>query len=451
MRYRELALTLLFASLVPAQDRHGDGQSRVLFLTHSAGYTHGVVKRGDGGELAYAEQQLLANTASQFQVDVTQDCGTINAKTLSKYAAVIFYTTGELPISESQKSALLDYVRQGGGFVGVHCATDTFYEWAEYGEMIGGYFDGHPWHQEVRVKVESPEHPSVAHLEDGFAHYDEIYQQRNWSRENKQVLLSLDPESVDISKGKREDGDYALAWCREYGEGRVFYTALGHGEEAWKEARFLRHLNAGIRWAMDAEEGWSRAPEGAVVLLADNEPTEWTHLDGRDCEWDAVDGALQVKPGTGNIVSRETFTDFRLHLEFRLPLMAEAKGQARANSGLYLLSSYELQILDSYGLESQLGDCGAIYGKRLPDVNACLAPEVWQSYDVIFRAARFDEAGKKTENARLTAFLNGVLIHEDVEVDGTTGSGQPEQASGPIMLQDHGNLMRFRRVWVLPL
>ncbi len=450
MRLRNLGLLLLLSSTLGAQASHGDGKSRVLFLSHSAGFVHGVVKRGEGGELAYAEQQLMANRASQFQVDLTQDCKSINAETLSKYAAVIFYTTGELPISESQKSDLLNFVRQGGGFVGIHCATDTFYEWADYGEMIGGYFDGHPWHQEVRVKVESPEHVSVAHLDNGFAHYDEIYQQRNWSRANKQVLLSLDPSSVDISKGKRQDGDYALAWCRDYGKGRVFYTALGHGEEAWREQRFLRHLNAGIRWAMDAQDDFARAPEGAKVLLDAGEADAWMHLNGRDCEWEKVDGALQVKPGTGNIISRENFRDFRMHLEFRLPHMPEAKGQARANSGLYLLSSYELQILDSYQLEAQLGDCGAIYGKRLPDVNACRAPEIWQSYDVIFRAARFDEAGEKTENARLTAFLNGVLIHADVEIDGSTGSGQPEKASGPIMLQDHGNLMRFRRVWVLP-
>ena len=118
--------------------------------------------------------------------------------------------------------------------------------------MIGGYFDGHPWHEEVTVRVEGPRHPSTTHLPGSFPITDEIYQFRNWSRDRVQVLLSLDPASVDLKADgvKRTDRDFALAWTRRYGAGRVFYTALGHRAEVWNDDRFQRHLLGGLQWAM---------------------------------------------------------------------------------------------------------------------------------------------------------------------------------------------------------
>ena len=138
----------------------------------------------------------------------------------------------------------------GGGFVGVHSATDTWYEVPEYAELVGGVFDGHPWHQRVRIVVEDSAHPSTRHLGQGVEITDEIYQFRSWSRDKVHVLLRLDPRSVDVGKGKRADHDYALSWVRRHGRGRVFYTALGHPREVWEDERFRRHLLEGIRWAM---------------------------------------------------------------------------------------------------------------------------------------------------------------------------------------------------------
>lgn len=434
-----------------AQASHGDGRARVLFLTHSAGYQHQVVARGEDGTLSLAERQLASYTAGQYLIESSQDCSLISAEHLRDYAAVVFYTTGELPISERQRSALLAFVRDGGGFVGIHSATDTFYDFPEYGELLGGSFDGHPWHQQVTFRVEQPIHPAVAHLGKSFTLHEEIYQFKNWQRKNQRVLISLDPDSVDITKGKRADQDYATAWCRDYGLGRVFYTALGHGQQTWQDQRFLRHVGAAIRWVMDARGQFALPPAGAVLLLSPGDNSAWQHRDARACEWEFVDAALQVKPGSGDIISKQKFSDFRLHLEFRCPLMAAAKGQARANSGVYLLGAYELQILDSYGLSPQLGDCGAIYNMRSPDVNACRPPEQWQSYDIMFRAATFDEAGNKTGKAMITAIQNGILIHEAVEVDGPTAGGSEEPATGPILLQDHRDRLRFRNIWVLPL
>jgi type 1 glutamine amidotransferase len=175
----------------------------------------------------------------------------ISTQGLKPYSAVVFYTTGELPISDEQKAALLDFIKSGKALVGIHSATDTFYKWAEYGELIGGYFDGHPWHQEVTIRVEDRKHPATKHLGESFKITDEIYQFKNYSRGRVQVLLSLDPTSVDLTKKgvNRTDKDFANAWTRSYGKGRVFYTALGHREEVWKDERFQQHLVGGLRWA----------------------------------------------------------------------------------------------------------------------------------------------------------------------------------------------------------
>jgi type 1 glutamine amidotransferase len=165
---------------------------------------------------------------------------------------VVFYTTGELPMSDEQKAALMDFVRGGKGFAGIHSATDTFYKWADYGSMIGGYFNDHPWHQEVTVRVEDRAHPATKHLPASFTLNDEIYQFRNWSRDDVHVLLSVDPASVDLTKPnvKRTDKDFALAWTKTVGKGRAFYTALGHEPAVWRDERFQQHLVGGISWAI---------------------------------------------------------------------------------------------------------------------------------------------------------------------------------------------------------
>lgn len=191
----------------------------------------------------------LGRTAG-FAVTVSEDASVISEAGLRDYDAVFFYTSGELPLSDAQKRALLAFVKGGKGFVGAHSATDTLYRWPEYGEMIGGYFDGHPWHTTVGVRVEDTTHPSTRHLPASFEVADEIYQFKNWSRDRVHVLL--DPASVDFSAPgvNRTDRDFALAWTRLYGDGRVFYTALGHNAEVWRDERFTAHLVGGIRWAM---------------------------------------------------------------------------------------------------------------------------------------------------------------------------------------------------------
>jgi uncharacterized protein len=457
-----LALTLALAGLLltphptHAQDNPDADTPRVLFLTHSAGFTHSVVRRPNADTPALAERQLIQTADGQLRVTATQNCDDINADNLKNYQAVVFYTTGNLPIPESGRQALLEFIRDGGGFVGVHPATDTFYEWEEYGQMIGAYFDGHPWHEAITVNVEDPTHPAAQHLGDSFEITDEIYQFRNpYSRDNLHVLLSMDTDSVDASRGKRqEDNDYALAWTRGYGTGRVFYTALGHREQVWQDERFLTHLIEGIKWAAGAPATGAQPPEDATTLFDGSNLDAWAQANGSDPRWKITGDTLEVAPRTGDLRTRQAFADAEIYLEFRLPdLPDNVRGQARSNSGVYIMNSYEVQVLDSFGIENPgSGDCGGIYSVKPPDVNASAPPETWQSYRILFRAPRWDDDGNKTENARITVIHNGILIHRDVEIPRQTGGGQAESPDPrPLRLQDHGNTLHYRNIWIRPL
>ncbi|MCS7016095.1 MAG: DUF1080 domain-containing protein [Gemmatales bacterium] len=197
------------------------------------------------------------------------------------------------------------------------------------------------------------------------------------------------------------------------------------------------------------------APVGAIVLFDGKNFDNWTKTDGKSPPgWKIVHGAMEVVPRTGNIMTKQRFEGkFKLHVEFRVPYMPQAQGQARGNSGVYVQGRYEVQILDSYGLKSQKNDCGAIYDIAAPRINACKAPTIWQSYDIIFQAP-VCEHGRKKLPARMTVYHNGVRIHDDVAipVDNTrAGLGGDPCTPGPVMLQDHGDPVQFRNIWLLPL
>ncbi|MFE2291566.1 family 16 glycoside hydrolase [Streptomyces sp. NPDC059452] len=191
-------------------------------------------------------------------------------------------------------------------------------------------------------------------------------------------------------------------------------------------------------------------PKGARIPLFDGTGrANWQHPDGRNPEWPVSGGEMEIR--NGDLRTKQGFEDFRVHVEFWLPnLPPDVTGQDRANSGVYLQERYEVQILDSYGDDTLADDeAGAIYTKKAPDVNAATPPETWQTYDITFRAARFDSSGNKTEDARISVVWNGVTVHDDVAVDGPTGGGAAEAATaGAIRLQDHGSRIRYRNVWV---
>jgi hypothetical protein len=195
-------------------------------------------------------------------------------------------------------------------------------------------------------------------------------------------------------------------------------------------------------------------PPGAVVLFDGKKLDGWVKARGKGAGkepagWKLVEGAMQVQGG--DIRTKDTFPGtFKLHLEFRVPYMPKATGQGRGNSGVYVQGRYEVQVLDSYGLKSKDNDCGGIYGVAAPSVNACKAPTVWQSYDIEFAAPKC-ENGKKIAPARITVYHNGVKIHDNVAItkDNTTaGLGGDVCTPGPIMLQDHGNPVQYRNIWL---
>lgn len=196
-------------------------------------------------------------------------------------------------------------------------------------------------------------------------------------------------------------------------------------------------------------------PEGAVVLFDGKSLDGWVKARSKTKEkasWKLVDGgAMQVEGG--DIMTEKTFDGkFKLHVEFRVPYLPKAKGQQRGNSGVYIQGRYEVQVLDSYGLNSKYDDCGGIYKIAKPLVNACKAPTVWQSYDIEFQAPICKD-GKKVEMGRVTVLHNGVKIHDDVKItlDNTVaGLGGDVCKPGPIMLQDHGQAVQYRNIWLLP-
>lgn len=210
---------------------------RVLMLTATAGFRHDAI--------GTARQTMTAAAAAAGDVAITatEDLSSITAASLGNYDVLMFtLTSGELPFTDQQKSAILAFVSGGKGFIGVHSATDTLYDWPEYGALVGAYFKEHPWTQQATVVVENATHPATAGLGSSFQLLDEFYTFRENPRGRVQVLLRLDAASVGAT------GDYPLAWTSTSGSGRVYYNALGHFPETWTDARFQRQILGAIRW-----------------------------------------------------------------------------------------------------------------------------------------------------------------------------------------------------------
>ncbi|HZX42796.1 MAG TPA: DUF1080 domain-containing protein, partial [Myxococcaceae bacterium] len=193
-------------------------------------------------------------------------------------------------------------------------------------------------------------------------------------------------------------------------------------------------------------------PGGAVVLFDGSSADAWQGPDGGAPGWKVTDGALEVVPFAGDLRTRESYGDVRLHLEFQVPPTPSNEAvEDRGNSGVYLQGRYEAQILDSFGREAGPVDCGAIYGVRPPSVNEAFPPGIWQSFDIVFRAPTWD-GGTRAAPARMTVVWNGSMVQQDVEVPGSTRLGDPEgPGDGPIRLQDHWNKVRYRNIWLQPL
>jgi hypothetical protein len=197
----------------------------------------------------------------------------------------------------------------------------------------------------------------------------------------------------------------------------------------------------------------AKPPEGAVVLFDGTSVTNFTRTNGKENVWKLVDGAMQVKPGSGNIISKEKFLDHEIHLEFRTPYMPTASGQGRGNSGVYVGGNFEVQVLDSFGEPARDNEAGGIYEVAVPTENAALPPGEWQTYDITYIAPKTDNKGKITTAGEITVIYNGRKIHDKVKVEKLTkgGAGGDMGKPGPMLLQDHGNLVEYRNIWVKKL
>lgn len=238
-------------------------EARILVVGQTNGFEHDSVPDAMatiwrmGHETKLWDATLRTDTENLTKKDLKKG----NFKNLNYFDALIFAsTTGELTLTDDQKADMMSFIKEDGkGFVGIHAALDTNYKWPEYGEMIGGWFDQHPWMTfEAPIVLEDPNFPAVRHFPHAFVKRDEIYQPMNWSRDKVNVLLSLDPNKLNYSNNPRihrTDHDFAVAWSKMYGKGRVFYSTLGHTKEAWDDPDITKMYFEAIKWVLGMTEG----------------------------------------------------------------------------------------------------------------------------------------------------------------------------------------------------
>ena len=407
---------------------------RVLVFSKTAAFRHDSIPEG-----IKAIQEL--GQKNGFKVEATEDASVFTGAGLAKFDCIVFLSTTGDVLNDVQQKAMEQFVESGGGFVGVHAAADCEYDWPWYGKLVGAYFDKHPAIQEAVIKVEDKTNPSTEFLPDTWTRTDEWYNFRANPRPEVEVLATLDESSY---QGGTMNGDHPIMWCHGVGKGRSWYTNLGHRVETYHEELFLKSLYEGILWTCQA-----KTPSGALPIV-------WKANKG----WTNENGVLSNGAGRQeDLVSSGKYGDQFVHTEFKLE-----KG---SNSGVYLQGEYEIQIFDSFGKplkDITFADCGGIYERfrkvgpgfegTAPLRNAVKRPGEWNTYDILFRAPRFDAKGKKTENAVVVEVrLNGIVIQHGVALTGPTGGSMSEKESsmGPLRFQgDHGPVV-YRNTWIMPM
>jgi type 1 glutamine amidotransferase len=236
------------AALAWRADPPGDEpRFRALVFSKTAGFRHDSIPDG-----VAAIEQL--GKEHNFTVHATEAAGTFTGENLENYDVVIFLSTTGDVLDLEQQRAFETFIRNGGGYAGIHAAADTEYDWPWYGRLVGAYFKSHPKIQEATIIVEDREHRSCNHLASRWVRTDEWYNYRDNPRDNVEVLLALDESTYEGGESPGNDGDHPIAWCHEFDGGRAWYTGCGHTKESFKEPEFLKHLLGGIEWAAGASE-----------------------------------------------------------------------------------------------------------------------------------------------------------------------------------------------------
>ena|SRR5580765_1832520 len=244
----------------PATQPSAPALKRLLIIGQAKGYQH------DSISSAMATLYDIGRRTGKWETIFKTDCTSITKKplkwgnkNLTAFDAIAFFTDGDLDMDDSQKADLLSFVHDDGkGFIGIHSAAITFTKWPEYGKMLGGYYDEHPWGIfDAPLIVEDPKFPGMNNFPIRFTMHDEIYQIKDFSRDNVRVLLRLDATKLDLTKKgvHRKDGDFAVVWAHTYGNGRVLYNGLGHPPEVWDRPDFQKMWLEMVQWSMGLVDG----------------------------------------------------------------------------------------------------------------------------------------------------------------------------------------------------
>lgn len=400
------------AASTPAP-RHAD---RVLVFSKTAAFRHDSIPDG-----VAALKEL--GTSAGFRVDATEDAAAFNPANLRRYAAVVFLSTTGDVLTNRQQASFESYIHRGGGYVGIHAAADTEYDWAFYGGLVGAYFQGHPAIQPARTVVEDRAHPATSALGADWNRTDEWYNYRSNPRSSVRVLASLDESSYT---GGTMNGDHPIAWCQNYAGGRSFYTGVGHLSSAYAEPALRQHLLGGLRWAAGKTQADCR-PENGYQSLFDGTSQEGWKQAGPGTFTVSDDGTLTSSGGMGLLwYADRTFGAYSLKLDW--------KARGDDNSGVFVGfppsddpwsavdKGYEIQI-DATDAPSRT--TGAVYGFRSADLckrdRALNPPGEWNTYEI------------RVEGERLRVWLNGVQINDFTNTD-------PARSlrDGSVGIQNHG-------------
>ncbi|MFD3533296.1 lectin [Streptomyces sp. NPDC058664] len=394
-----------------------DPAYKVLVFSKTAGFRHSSIDDG------IAALRGLG-TANNFTVDATEDGQAFTTGNLAQYKAVVFLSTTGDVLNTAQQTAFEQYVQGGGGYVGIHAAADTEYDWPFYEGLAGALFHSHPAIQSATVKVEDRAHDATAHLAGTWQRTDEWYNYRTNPRTTARVLASLDESSYS---GGNMSGDHPIAWCKDYRGGRAFYTGGGHTDESYTEPAFRRHLLGGIRWAAGMTDADCRPETGYTSLFDGSSTTGWKQAGPGG--FALADGTLTSQGGLGMLwYNAKEFTgDYSLKLDW--------KAAGDDNSGIFIgfpasddpwsavNNGYEIQIDATDAADRTTG---AVYGFRSADIAARDAalnpPGEWNTYEL------------RVTGERLEVFLNGRKINDFTNTDPARSLRQ-----GHIGLQNHGD------------
>ncbi|MFI6633015.1 ThuA domain-containing protein [Nonomuraea fuscirosea] len=401
---------------------------KVLVFSKTAGFRHDSIPTG-----IQAIRDLGA--ANDFAVDATEDSAAFSTGNLAQYQAVVFLSTTGDVLNADQQAAFQTYVDGGGGYVGVHAAADTEYDWPYYGQLVGAWFNNHPAIQRATVRTEDRAHAATAHLGATWSRTDEWYNYRTNPRQNVRVLQSLDESSY--SGGGM--GDHPITWCHPQSSGRSFYTGLGHTQESYADPDFRALLAGGIRYAAKAVNADCR-PETGYTTLYNGSTAGWSQAGpGSFANSDAT---LTSQGGMGMLWhNAKEFGSYSLKLDWRLTGDSNSGVivgfPATSDPNAALSTGYEVQI-DATDTADRT--TGAIYGFKSADLAARDAalnpPGQWNTYELL------------VEGERLQVFLNGTRVNDFTNTDPVRSLQQ-----GHIGIQNHGSgdVVSFRNIRIKEL